>query len=202
MKNIILVIALGFVSAVCFVWNSAEAQSTQSLVDSNATFGSVWSVAIKTNSIQKDMGSLIGIGWNAVLNRTYGLGVEVAGNLGHNVTNYSYLQFLAQYIQESNMLLHYGGQIGLGFASVKDYQQPKTNMMDNFLNTSGTGYYFVEPQLFGELNVTQVTRVYLGLSYCFAFGLKEDSPYIAKSKVTNQDMSGVNVTIGVRFGKI
>ncbi|HEY9166150.1 MAG TPA: hypothetical protein VIS48_08330 [Candidatus Kryptonia bacterium] len=161
----------------------------------------MWSLELKTNSIQKDVGSLIGVNWGAVVNRTYVFGIGVAANLSHNVTNYSYFHLVAQYIPEADKLLHYGGQIGFGFGTVKDYEHAKTNMLDNFLNTSGTAFYFVEPQLNAELNVTTIAKLVLGLSYSLAFGLNEQNHSIAKSRVTNQDLSGVNVTIGVKLGR-
>jgi len=37
-------------------------------------------------------------------------------------------------------------------------------------------------------------------SYCLFTGLDEDDELIAKTKVTNKDLSGLNFNIGVKFG--
>jgi hypothetical protein len=194
-------VALALISAFCFVYTSANAQETETLLDAGTKFDSMWSLELKTNSLQKEIGSLIGIYWGAVINRTIIFGIGGVTNLTHTITNYGGFQFLAQYIQEPDKLLHYGGQIVFGLATVKDYQNPKSGLLDNFANTSGTGFYFLEPRLNAELNITKSEKLVLGLSYCAAFGLNEQNRNIAKSKVTNKDLSGVNITIGVKFGE-
>ncbi len=52
-----------------------------------------------------------------------------------------------------------------------------------------------------ELNLTKSKKLALGLSYCAAFGLDEQNNNIARSKVTNKDLSGVNITLGMKFGE-
>jgi hypothetical protein len=193
--------ALVFISALCLFCNSAFAQQAETLLGSEPTYHSMWSLELKTNSVKSEIGSLLGIYWGTVLNRTFILGVGIASNLTHEVTNYSYFQFLAQYVWEPDKLIHYGGQIIFGLATAKDYQNPKTNMFDNFANTSGTGFYFIEPRVNAELNLTKSEKVVLGLSYCAAFGLNSQNKNIAKSKVTNKDLSGINITVGVKFGE-
>jgi hypothetical protein len=161
----------------------------------------MWAIELKGNSLQGEVGSLIGVYWGAVINRTIILGIGGVTNLTHKVTNYGGLQLLAQYGQDPDKLIHYGGQIAFGLATTKDYQNPKAGLLDNFANTSGTGFYFVEPRLNGEVNITKSERLVLGLSYCIAFGLDEQNRDIAKSKISNKDLSGVNITIGVKFGE-
>jgi hypothetical protein len=191
---------LALISTLCFVCNTVNAQGAETLLDSETKFDSMWSLELKTNSIQEELGSQIGIYWGAVVNRTLIFGIGGVTNLTHTVTNYGGLQLLAQYIQDPDKLIHYGEQIIFGFASVKDYQNPKTGLFDNFANTSGTNYYFLEPRLNAEMNITKSEKLVLGLSYCFAFGLDEQNRNIARSKVTKKDLSGVQLTIGVKFG--
>jgi len=161
----------------------------------------MWSFETKTNSVQQNIGTLMGAYWGAVLDRSYILGIGGNVNLSHTVTNYSYFQLLAQYVHQTDNLLHYAGRVSLGAGSVKDYEHAKTSLFDNFFNTSGTAFFFVEPQVNAELNVTATSRLTLGISYFAAFGLDEKSVHVAKSKLTNQDLSGVNLTVALTFGK-
>lgn len=178
-----------------------NAQSSETVLGTDARFDSMWSLELKSNSIQKEIGSLISIYWGTAINRTVIFGFGGSWNLTHTVTNYGCFQLLAQYVQEPDKLLHYGGQLVFGFATVKDYQNPKTGMFDNFMNTSGTSFYMLEPGLNTELNLTKSEKLVLGLGYCFAFGLNELDRSIAASKVTNKDLSGMNITLGVKIGE-
>lgn len=180
--------------------NISYAQESRTLLDSNATFESVWSLELKTNSLHKEIGSLISIYWGTAINRSFILGFGGITNLTHTVTNYGCFQLLAQYVHEPDKLLHFGGMVMVGFATAKDYQSPKTGLFDNFMNTSGTSLYLFEPRLNAELNITKSNMLELGVGYCAAFGLDEKSSHVAKSKITNKDLSGLNITIAMRFG--
>ena len=72
--------------------------------------------------------------------------------------------------------------------------------MDNFLNTSGTSFYFVEPGLNLEMNLRKDIRLVTGLSYRSAFGLDEDSPHVSKTQVTNDELGGFDLNIGLKIG--
>lgn len=194
-------VALVFIFVLCSVCNTVYAQGTETLLKTDTKFNSMWSLELKTNSLQKEIGSSIGIYWGAVINREYIFGIGIVSNLTHKVTNYGGFQFLAQYAPDPDKLLHYGGQVIFGLQTVKDYESPKTGLFDNFANTTGTGFYFIEPRLNAELNITNAEKLILGLSYCFAFGLDEGTRFVAKSKVTKRDLGGVNLTIGVKFGE-
>ena len=195
-----LILQLILACAVCIVTNAARAQGTQTLMDSSTSIRSVWSFETATNSIKQNVGTAVGMYWGAVFNKTYLLGIGGDVNLSHTVTNYSYVHLLAQYMEQSDQLLHYGGELSLGFGSVKDYEHPKTSLFDNFFNTSGTIFYLAEPQVFGELNITPKSRLLVGLGYFFAFGLDAKNTNIAQSRITNQDLSGVTLTVSLKLG--
>jgi hypothetical protein len=196
----LLSIAFVFISMLCLTCNYTFAQETETLMDEDTKFDSMWSLELKANSLQQEVGTLIGIYWGAVINRTIIIGIGGVTNLSHTTTNYGGLQILAQYVQEPDKLLHYNEQIIFGFATAKDYENPKSGLFDNFANTSGTRFYFLEPRVNAELNIAKSYKLVLGLSYCFAFGLDKQSRYVAKSKITNKDLSGVNITLGMKFG--
>jgi hypothetical protein len=121
-------------------------------------------------------------------------------NLSHKVTNYGCLQLVAQYIHDTDRLVHYGGQLMVGFADVKDYDKPKSGLFDNFMNTGGDSFFLVEPRLQAELNITRSEKILLGLGYSFAFGVDSQDQNLQTSRITNKDLSGVMVTMGVKFG--
>jgi hypothetical protein len=185
---------------ICYCTDISNAQESETLMNSSATFESLWSLELKTNSLQREIGSLVSIYWGTIINHSIILGFGGITNLTHTVTNYGCFQLLAQYVHEPDKLLHYGGMIMIGFATVKDYQAAKTGLFDNFMNTSGTSFYLLEPRLNAELNITKSNKLVLGVGYCAAFGLDENSSHIAKSKITNKDLSGLNITLAMRFG--
>ncbi|MGB2867092.1 MAG: hypothetical protein WBD36_01460 [Bacteroidota bacterium] len=193
-------VILSLFSSICMFSNQVREQDSETLTGSDVSIGSLWSLELKTNSVQREIGSSISVYWATVIDRSVILGLGGFWNLTHTVTNYGSFQLLAQYVPEPDRLLHFGGQLMLGFATVKDYQNPKNGLFDNFGNTSGASYYMIEPGVSAELNLTTSKKLVLGLGYCAAFGLEANHSSIAKSNVTNRDLSGLNIIIGLKFG--
>lgn len=71
--------------------------------------------------------------------------------------------------------------------------------MDNYGNITGPGFFLIEPAFNAELNLSAKTRLILGLGYRIVTGLDEDHELISKTKVTNKNLSGLNVILGVKF---
>ena len=128
------------------------------------------------------------------------LGGAIGTNLGHPTVNYSYLGLMTQYTYKPNNLIHPSFQVLLAAASTKDYQRPKSSLFDNYMNSSGENFYFVEPGLNLEVNLSQKVRLVTGFSYRYAYGLDENSEYVSLTNVTNKDMSGINLNFGIKFG--
>jgi hypothetical protein len=75
-----------------------EQDSTKSLFGSNVKVSEIWTPEVKINSIQGDVGTLIGFYGGAVFNRTILLGISGGANLSHPTVNYGYFGAVGQYI--------------------------------------------------------------------------------------------------------
>jgi hypothetical protein len=127
------------------------------------------------------------------------IGLAGGVNFGHPGVNYGYFGMIAQYIFNPNKLLHFSGQTILAYGTTKDYEQEKSSLFDNFWNISGTSYYLIEPGINMEINLKENLRFVTGLSYRFVTGLDENNHYVSNTNVTNKDMSGINIKIGLIF---
>ncbi|MBU8893346.1 MAG: hypothetical protein KOO66_11240 [Bacteroidales bacterium] len=181
-------------------YSKAQSDSTKTLFGPDMNIGYVWGSEVKFNSIQNKTGSLMGFYGGALINNRTLFGLSVGANFGHPTINYSYFGFITQYTYKPNSLVHVSAQVLVSAASTKDYENGKTSLFDNFLNTTGESFYFVEPGANLELNLRKNTRLVLGLSYRYAWDLNENSLHVSKTNVTNEDMSGLNINIGVKIG--
>lgn len=180
---------------------SQENDSTKTLFKSNIKVSELWVPEVKINSIQGNIGTLIGFYGGALFNRTFLLGISGGVNLGHPRVNYGYFGIIGQYIYEPEELIHFSGQLLLAQGSTKDYENPKSGLFDNFWNISGAGFYLVEPGVNLELNLGRRITLVAGVSYRYVSGLKEDDENVSITHVTNTELSGINFNIGLKFGK-
>lgn len=104
--------------------------------------------------------------------------------------NQLYLGILTQYTHMPEELIHYSGQLFLGTGSTNDYERKKSRAMDNFGNTTGPLFYFVEPGVNAEVNLHEYVRLVAGVGYRIVTGLDEDDALISKTHVDNSDFSG------------
>ena len=72
--------------------------------------------------------------------------------------------------------------------------------MDNFGNTSGPGFYIIEPGINAEINLHDTARLMVGLSYRIVSGLDEDDELIQDTHVKSGDFSGFHINIGIKVG--
>jgi hypothetical protein len=178
-----------------------EQDSTQTLFKPGVKVSELWAPEVKINSIQGDVGTLIGFYGGAVFNRTFLLGISGGANLSHPTVNYGYLGAIAQYIYKPTILWHFSGQLLIAYGSTKDYENPKSSLFDNFMNISGAGFFLMEPGVNLELNLSKKHTLVAGISYRFIMGLDENSENVSITHVTNEDLSGINFSIGLKFGK-
>jgi len=89
----------------------------------------------------------------------------------------------------------------LAYGSAKDYEDPKSGLLDNFLNVSGAPFFLMEPGINLELNISRNVMLVAGVSYRWVTGMDENSENVSITHVTNEDLSGINFNIGVKFGK-
>jgi len=111
----------------------------------------------------------------------------------------SYLGLLCQYTYLPEELIHGSAQVLLASGSTKDYEMEKSSFFDNYGNITGPGFFLIEPAVNAELNLSLKTRLVMGLGYRMVSGLDEDHELISTTKVTNEDLSGLNFNIGVKI---
>lgn len=194
------IFTLGVISFLLSTGAAAQEQdSTQTLFKSVEKVGELWTPEIKINSIQGEVGTLIGFYGGAVINRTFLLGIAGGANLSHPTVNYGYFGGIGQYIYKPANLWHCSAQLLLAYGSTKDYEDPKSGLLDNFMNISGAGFFLMEPGVNLELNISKRLILVAGVSYRFVMGMDETSENVSITHVTNEDLSGVNFNIGMKF---
>jgi hypothetical protein len=183
------------------VATAQETDSIQTVFKTDVKVSELWTPEIKINSIQGDIGTLIGFYGGALINRSVLVGVSGGVNLGHPRVNYGYFGSIGQFIFKSEKMVHCSSQLLIAFGTTKDYENPKKGLLDNFWNISGENFFLMEPGINLELNLSKNITFVAGISYRFVSGLNENSEDVAKTRVTSRDMSGLNFNIGMKFGK-
>jgi hypothetical protein len=193
------------VATLMFAVTGVTAQqqdSVKTLFRSDVKVSELWVPEVKLNSIQGDIGTLIGFYGGALINRSYLVGIAGGVNLGHPRVNYGYFGGLGQFIYKPENLMHFSGQLVLAYGSTKDYENPKSGLLDNFWNISGAHFFMMEPGLNLEVNLSTKLTFVAGISYRYVSGLNENDENVSITHVTNKDLSGVNFNIGLKFGKM
>ncbi|MCU0407839.1 MAG: hypothetical protein MUD02_02725 [Bacteroidales bacterium] len=161
----------------------------------------MWVPEVKINSIQGKTGTLVGFYGGALFNRTLLLGIAGGVNLGHPTVNYGYFGGIVQAIANPGKVFHFSGQILLAYGTTKDYEDPKTGLLDDFWNISGESFFITEPGLNIEVNLSERVTFITGASYRYVTGIDSYNENIPVTRVTNEDMSGFNFNIGLKFTK-
>jgi len=196
-------IVLFFIGTLLFapMVNAQENESVQTLFKSNVEFSEIWSPEVQVNSIQGNVGTLVGFYGGVLIDRTLLFGITGGTNLSQSKVNYGYFGGIAQYVVNPGNLVHFNAQIVLAYGSTKDYENPKKGLLDNFWNISGTNFYIVEPGINLEVNLRSNLSLWGGVSYRYVSGLNENSESVSRSHVTNDEMSGINFNIGIKICK-
>lgn len=195
-------VAMAFILVSLSVSVSAqESESRQTMFRSNVRVTELWVPEVKLNSIQGDLGSLIGFYGGALFNDEFLLGITGGVNLTHPRVNYGYFGVVGQYIYEPSSLVHFSGHLVLASGTTKDYESAKSSLFDNFWNISGAQYYQIEPGVNLEVNLSRRMTFVAGVSYRYVTGLDEADENVQLTHLTNKDLSGINFNIGLKFGK-
>jgi hypothetical protein len=161
----------------------------------------VWAPEVKINSIQGKTGTLVGFYGGALFNRNLLLGIAGGVNLSHPTVNYGYFGGIAQYIIYPGNAFHISGQLLLAYGTTKDYEDPKSGLLDNFWNISGEIFFITEPGINLEINLTDRVTFVTGLSYRTVKGIDSGNENVSRTRLTNQDMNGFNINVGLKFRK-
>jgi hypothetical protein len=189
------------VMLVVYSGAAQERDSIQTLFKQEIKVTEVWSPEIKINSIQGKIGTLVGFYGGALINRTFMVGLAGGVNLSHPTVNYGYFGGIGQVIFSPEKVVHGSGQLVVAFGTTKDYENPKKGLLDNFWNISGEQFFLMEPGFNLEINLSKRLMFVAGVSYRFVSGIDSDNENISKTRVSNKDMSGVDFSIGLKFGK-
>lgn len=181
--------------------SAQESEQIQTLLKSDIKVSELWTPEIKINSIQGDIGTLIGFYGGALFNRSLLLGISGGVNIGHPRVNYGYFGGIGQYIVKPGKAFHMSGQLLLAYGTTKDYEDPKTGLLDNFWNISGEAFFITEPGINLEVNLSTRVTFVAGVSYRYVTGLDSQNENVDITRVTNEDMSGINFNIGLKFAK-
>jgi hypothetical protein len=192
------VIALMLLSGTVAAQDMGE---TRTLLRPDIIVTEMWVPEVKINSIQGQTGTLIGFYGGALFNRTLLLGISGGVNLSHPTVNYGYFGGVAQVITYPGNMMHLSGQVLLAYGSTKDYEDPKEGVLDNFWNISGENFFIVEPGLNVEVNLSSRVIFVAGASYRIVTGIDQNNENLYVTHVTNEDMSGINFNIGLKFAK-
>lgn len=198
--------AAAFVMTTILLFSSCsvtaqEKTSHKTLLKSEVNITDLFVPEFKINSIQGDIGTLIGFYGGPLINRSFLVGACGGVNLGHPTVNYGYFGGIGQFILRPEDMIHLSGQMVIAYGTTKDYENPKSGPLDNFWNISGASFFMMEPGVNLEVNITNRMMVSLGVSYRYVTGLNEDSEDISRTHVTNSDMSGMNFNIGLKFNR-
>jgi hypothetical protein len=196
-----ILVMMFFLMFFPFETSAQDNDSTRALFGSGVKVSEIWAPEVKINSIQGDLGTLIGFYGGAVFNQSILLGISGGVNLGHPRVNYGYFGALGQYIFKPLNLWHCSTQLLLAYGSTKDYENPKSGLLDNFWNISGASFFMMEPGINLELNLSRRLTLVTGISYRYVTRLDENNENVQITHVTNSNLSGLNFNIGLKFKK-
>jgi hypothetical protein len=175
----------------------AQSQEPQTVFGGETDVRAIWGLESRLSSIQGNVSATWGFFGGVTLNDATAFALTLSANLTHPDVNYSYFGLIGSYAHNRDAVVHSGANVLFAVASTKDYAREKSSLFDNFGNTTGEGFYFVEPTVFGELNLTRRFRLRLGLGYRIAWALDETTAYTTLTGVTADDFSGLAFTIAV-----
>ncbi len=176
-----------------------EDNAERTLLRRDIVLTDVISPEIKFNSILGDIGTLIGIYGGPMINNRLLIGACGGVNLGHPRVDYGYLGGIIQYVYRPEDMVHMSIQLVVASGTTKDYENPKSGLLDNFWNISGESFFMVEPGINLEVNITTRVKLVMGVSYRYVSGINSAREEIRYTHVTNEDMSGLNFNISFKF---
>ena len=179
-----------------------DQNSSKTLFNHDLSVSEIWVPEIKVNSMQGEIGTLLGFYGGALINRTFLVGIAGGVNLGHPRINYGYFGGIGQIIINPENMVHMSCQLLLAYGTTKDYENPKNGLFDNFWNISGAKFFMVEPGVNLELNLSSRMTLAAGISYRSISGLNPNDENISITHVTNDDLGGMNFNVGLKLSGV
>ncbi len=200
-----------FVASISLMTLSANAQTTattttafadedgsEALFNGPLRSSGYGAVSMKFSPIQGQFGTLIGGYGGWFINKTlliggggYGLTTNITSTQrpGESIS-FGYGGVVLEYVGASDKVFHYAVQALFGWGGVGIYSPRDVR---SFSSRSTSPVFVIEPSLLAELNVTNFLRLAVGGGYRFATGVE-------LSGLTNADLSGVSVSVNLKFG--
>ncbi len=147
---------------------------------------------------QNQVSGMPGMVYGAVIDESLFLGVGGFANLTHTRINSGFAVVQIEYLFSTEKMIHFGYNFSAGIGMVKDYEQ-KNNLFDNFLNIFGTHYFFGQPGVAVEMNVTKYLQLNFVAGYRFSTGLNEESRHIEKSNLKNRELNGLSFSLSIKL---
>ncbi len=202
-----------------------EEPAIESLIGENARFGGYGGPVVKFSPVKGTLGTWVGGYGGMVVNGTlfiggfgYGLISDIAADqtiaLQQSLATIALQQSLAtiapqqslavgyggvmlEYIGNSDKLLHYGIQLGIGWGGAGYVDRNFDNFgrigRNNLRNFSSDAFFVLEPGAYAELNIAKWFRIGVGASYRYVNGVELQG-------LSNDDLSGISGNLLFKFG--
>jgi hypothetical protein len=196
-KGLSVIIAIALLLEAC---PSVYSQDVKTLFGPDQGTEFVWGFDLKTATIQKEPGTQYGMYMGTLYGHSTLVAIVGAANVSHPRVNYGYVGAMVQYTYKPYNVVHMGGQLTVASGSTKDYEQQKSSTLDNFGNVTGAGFYLIEPAINTEINLGIQTRLIIGVGYRIVNGIDNKSKFVSRTHLSDRDLTGLNITVGVKFG--
>lgn len=204
MNNFNIFIIFLAISTVLFfisIPSSVNAQQAETLFSSNVTHGGFGGPVVKIGDVAGTTGVWVGGqgGWIINLDQEHAISLGGAGYglvTDHHAPEPSdlfalngYGGFEIEYINQSYSVIHFTASALIGGGGLMLRERDYADVQDDV-----DSYFVFEPGLHAELNVTSFFRVSAGANYKITSG-------ISRFGFTDDDFSGINGVIRLKFGK-
>jgi hypothetical protein len=181
-----------------------EEPAIESLIGENARFGGYGGPVVKFSPVKGTLGTWVGGYGGMVVNGTlfiggfgYGLSSDIAADqtiAPQQSLAVGYGGVMLEYIGNSDKLLHYGIQLGIGWGGAGYVYRNFDNFgRNNWRNFSSDAFFVLEPGAYAELNIAKWFRIGVGASYRYVNGVELQG-------LSNGDLSGISGNLLFKFG--
>lgn len=161
---------------------------------------------LKATSLGDRWGTMLGVHGGALINKSILVGLGTYWSFSNTSINMGYTGLMVEYRYMPHRLLHVGGSLLAGYGGASSVSQNRGGVIninpfgivENVGRLFSPQFFVLEPSAFGEVNLNSNLSASLGASYRFVTGLPETIGVNASS-LTNQNLSGVAVNVGMRF---
>jgi hypothetical protein len=227
MRKIIVTVALFALTLINLNAQTVESEESKeskrpeinTLIGSGETFHSGYGgLHMKITDMNGQTGMMMGGRGGWLINGKFTLGLAGYGLVsGRDITytdkddkvintknNIGYGGLYLEYIHEPVSLIHFTGNVLLGFGGSSfqdiDYYHSGNNQGDDFEKHPWAAYYVIEPTVSVEMNITSFMRVGVTASYRYMEEFESNQLYQDSQELRDSKMSGFNGGLYLVFG--